>query len=74
MNKIDNLKTQEEFWNGCFDVIIIDEAHRSVLPKGKLFFGGISMQFCWIVTQKKSYTIRTICFRLKMTIRHLLMS
>lgn len=40
MNKIDNLKTEEERFYGIghFDVIIIDEAHRSVYQKYQAIF------------------------------------
>lgn len=39
MNKIDNLKSDERFYGvGHFDVIIIDEAHRSVYQKYQSIF------------------------------------
>ena len=40
MNKIDNLKTEEERFYGIghFDVIIIDEAHCSVYQKYQAIF------------------------------------
>lgn len=40
MNKIDNLKTEEERFYGIghFDVIVIDEAHRSVYQKYQAIF------------------------------------
>lgn len=40
MNKIDNLKTEEERFYGIghFDIIIIDEAHRSVYQKYQAIF------------------------------------